>query len=207
MNNHTILLKGLRFGLALQLAIGPICLFILYTAISHGLPKALTAVLGVLLADSLMILLALLGVGTIIEKSPRAKTLLKNFGALILLLFGLNMLAGSIGVQLFAQAKISTPDLSNHIFLTALLLTLANPLTIIFWSGIFSAKIVQENMAGKDLKLFALGCIISTLLFLTAISLLGTFYQQTIPSALINNLNTAVGLFMLYFALKTIRSK
>ena len=44
--------KGLRFGLLLQLAVGPVCLFIFSSATRYGTLAALAAVLGGALVDA-----------------------------------------------------------------------------------------------------------------------------------------------------------
>ena len=45
-------IRGLRLGIILQLSIGPVCLFILQTAIARGITEALKAVLAVVLVDA-----------------------------------------------------------------------------------------------------------------------------------------------------------
>ena len=53
---------GTRFGLLLQLAVGPVCLFVLRTGSEQGAGRGLVAVAGVSLVDALYIALAGLGV-------------------------------------------------------------------------------------------------------------------------------------------------
>ena len=63
-------IRGLRLGIILQLSIGPVCLFILHTAIARGITEALKAVLAVVLVDAFYILLALYGLGTCLKNYP-----------------------------------------------------------------------------------------------------------------------------------------
>lgn len=60
-------IRGLRLSIILQLSIGPVCLFILQTAIARGITEALKAVLAVVLVDAFYILLALYGLGTCLK--------------------------------------------------------------------------------------------------------------------------------------------
>ena len=53
-----MILKGLRFGMILQLAIGPMCIFIFQTSIAHGFFAGEMGVLGTAIVDSLEIILA-----------------------------------------------------------------------------------------------------------------------------------------------------
>jgi arginine exporter protein ArgO len=51
------------------------------------------------MVDALYIILAIIGVGSLIEKS-RLKLYLKYFGTLVLLYFGLEEILGSFGIHL-----------------------------------------------------------------------------------------------------------
>lgn len=129
----TAFAKGLRLGLLLQLSVGPIFLFVLQTAIARGIADALAAVLAVTLVDAGYIILALLGVGTWLNQKQQLQTGLRYLGALVLLLFALQTFSSIFTMtQLAATDKIA--PLSDS-FTAAALLTLSNPLTIIFWLG------------------------------------------------------------------------
>jgi len=51
-----MLIKGFRFGMILQIAVGPLCLFIFQTAVTSGFFTAMIGVMGVALVDALYIL-------------------------------------------------------------------------------------------------------------------------------------------------------
>ena len=65
--------KGFRFGLLLQIAVGPICLFIFQTAAGSGFWIAEIGVLGVTIVDVFYILAAILGIGFILTKYKKTK--------------------------------------------------------------------------------------------------------------------------------------
>ena len=69
-----VIWSGFRFGTVLQVAIGPICLFIFQTAAKSGVAAGLAAALGVTLADMIYITAAIYGVGALLERSERART-------------------------------------------------------------------------------------------------------------------------------------
>ncbi len=60
---HRYIWRGFRFGALLQIAVGPVCLFIFQTAASSGFFAAEAAVLAVTLADSLYVAAPLSGQG------------------------------------------------------------------------------------------------------------------------------------------------
>ncbi len=84
-----MLVKGFKFGMILQLAIGPISLFVIRTALSEGFWPAQMAALGTVVTDGAEIILAIIGVGLILEKNRFAKTALKYFGIAVLLIYGI----------------------------------------------------------------------------------------------------------------------
>ncbi len=63
-----MIFKGFKFGMLLQLAIGPVCIFIFQMASSKGFYTAETGVLGATLIDGLFIFAATIGISSIIER-------------------------------------------------------------------------------------------------------------------------------------------
>ena len=81
--------KGLRLGVGFQLAIGPVFVFILNTALVADWGPFMGAVLGVTLVDALYIGLASMGVNRFLEGTQRRR-LLEGLSALVLIAFGLH---------------------------------------------------------------------------------------------------------------------
>lgn len=82
--------EGLKFGLLLQFAVGPMCIMVFNTAKNSGFLLALTLVLAFTLVDAFYIVLASLGVSKLLEKD-KARQIFKIIGSLVLVLFGLNI--------------------------------------------------------------------------------------------------------------------
>ncbi|MFV0412810.1 MAG: LysE family translocator [Oscillospiraceae bacterium] len=193
--------KGFRFGMLLQFAIGPVCLFILKTAAQRGFAAALPGVVAAALADAAELLLALWGVGAILQKSPRAKKILAAGGSFVIFFFGLAFVLGAFHLSVLPAISLPGPA-SGAVFESTLLLVLANPLSIVFWGGVFSARVASQHLVKKDLAFFAAGCILSTLVFLTGVSLLGSLAGQFLPPVFIAVLNAGVGAAMVALALQ-----
>jgi threonine/homoserine/homoserine lactone efflux protein len=202
-----MILKGFRFGMLLQIAVGPVCLFILNTSISKGFTEAMSGVAAVSLVDALFIMAAILGVAAILEKNKSAKVFFKYFGALVLILFGLQTVLGVFGISILPDIDIFKNDNAGTTFFTVLFLTISNPLTIMFWAGVFSSRIVDDGMNRRDMYLFGAGAVLSTLSFMTFISLLGSVLGVFVPITLMNVLNIAVGAVLIGFGIKTAYSK
>jgi len=83
------------------------------------------------------------------------------------------------------------------------MLTLSNPLTILFWVGVFSTKLSEANMNRKDMYCFGLGAVLATISFLTLVSITGIFVNNFLNPDVLKILNIIVGLVLIYFGLKT----
>jgi len=199
--------KGFRFGLLLQIAIGPVCLLILQTAIVSGFTVAESGVLAVVLVDGLFIFAAIWGIGALFTRFPGAKTVLKVFGGLVLVLFGLNNILALAGFTLIPGLSLSGHTATSSFFTTMLLMTLSNPLTILFWAGVFSTKLAEENFLPGQVYAFGGGAVLSTAVFLTAVALLGNLMNAYVPQFFIEILNGLVGLVLVGFGFRTMLRK
>ena len=132
---------------------------------------------------------------------------MKFFGAIVLIIFGVNNILGTFNISLIPSLNLDGNQSSNNIFLTTLILTLSSPLTIVFWAGVFSTKIVEEEMTKKEIYIFGAGAVLSTLFFLSFISLLGKITNSFISDTAIKGLNIIVGIVLIYFAIKLLIKK
>lgn len=195
--------KGIRFGMFLQIAVGPICIFIFQTAATSGFLTAETGVLGVAMIDGLYILAAIWGIGNILNKYRKLKEIIRYFGAAVLVVFGLSSIIGVFGLSIFPNLNFLSPQSIETVFWKTLVLTLSNPLTILFWAGVFATKLVEENIKQKDIYSFGLGAVLSTLIFLTFISILGSFLTIFFDPVVLKVLNVIVGMTLVIFGIRT----
>ncbi len=198
--------KGFKFGMLLQLAVGPMCLMVFNSSATYGLIVGLSLVLAITLVDLLFITLSGLGVAAIINKN-RVKFIIKILGSIILLLFGANMIASSFNFTLLPNITFFTNVSKQSIFVQGLLLTASNPLTIIFWSGVFSSQVIENKYNKLQLLYFGMGCILSTLCFLSFVALLGTLISGFLSPVIIQVLNVGVGIMIIYFGMRLLLKK
>lgn len=198
-----IIFNGFKFGLLLQLAVGPICLMTFNLALAEGFLKAIIFATAVTLVDALYIGLACIGLAETIKKFKLTQWL--NYaGGFILIVLGGSMLMNAITTvassSLIFLSPIGTP---YKTFAQGILLTATNPLTIIFWSSVFSLQIVEKNLSTYELRLFAAGCILSSAFFLTIIACLGALAIPFFAPIIITILNAIVGCFIIYCGLRS----
>lgn len=198
-----MLIKGFRFGMLLQLAVGPVCVFIFQMASANGFLLAEAGVLAVVLVDGIYIFAAIIGISSLIEKAGM-ESFLRYFGAFILLLFGLNIILEVFSIHLLPSFEFVSSSGLNGSFLKGFVLTASNPLTIIFWAGVFSAKIIDEKMEKADIYVFGLGALMSTFIFLSAVAGAGSLTHQFLSEDLMKILNIAVGILLICFGFKMV---
>jgi threonine/homoserine/homoserine lactone efflux protein len=203
---QNIFFKGLTTGLILQFAIGPVFIFIANTSFQKGLMNALFAVIAVTIVDYIYIFLAIIGVGKILEKK-RIKRIVTIISSVTLIIFGLLIIKNGIDfVPNITQGKMINNGLLQS-FISAFLLTISSPLTIVFWTSIFTAKTIEYSMNKKELIAFGIASGLATLLFLGSCVTVLSFMKTMIHKELIQILNILVGILLFgYGAISSIKN-
>ncbi|HCU07742.1 MAG TPA: lysine transporter LysE [Clostridiales bacterium] len=201
-----VIVNGIRFGILLQMAIGPMCLMTFNTAMSQGFARGMVVVAAIAVVDILYMTLAGLGVAQLMKNS-RIQRGIRFFGSIVLILFGLNILLGALGYSLLPGISLFGESQSSSLFLRCAFLTASNPLTIVFFSGIFSSQVAENQYQARELIVFGVGVMLATGIFLTGVAALGTMLSGFIPDTAVSVMNGAVGLFLIYFGLKMYRKK
>jgi len=204
------LVNGLATGMILQLAIGPIFLYIAGLTVYHSTTDGFAAVAAVTIVDYLFILLAILGVGKLLERE-RIKKVMGVGSSVVLFVFGYMMFRDAIG-------SFSTPLALNQgsgglmvSFSKAFFLTASSPLTIIFWTGIFTARSIEKGFTKNQLWVFGLAAGLTTPLFLGGAVMVFSILRNTISFGFAAWLNLGVGLVLMGYGflrfLKLLRQK
>ncbi len=123
----------------------------------------------------------------------------------VLVLFGLNTLLGAFGKSLLPGLSLQVDSAS--VFLQGLVLTLSNPITIVFWGSVLTGKIIEDDLKAGELRIFSLGLVSATLFFLSAVAGLGTVLSSFLPEAVSMGLNVLVGVLIVFFGVKMMVKK
>lgn len=190
-----IIINGLSTGLILQLAIGPVFIFIANTVIQKSLTDGLYATAAVAVADYLYIILAIIGAGKLLEKQ-KYKKLFGITSSVILMVFGVVIILSSHPESSFSNTGHGG---TAGAFISAFILTITNPLTILFWTGLFTAKTLELNLSRSELTVFGLSSGFSTILFLGSSATAISFFKNIIPLPVIKYLNISVGVILLIY--------
>lgn len=194
-----MIFKGFKFGTLLQLAVGPICIFIFNKAISQGVIIAMFGVIGVVIIDGLYITLSIIGVSTLVKRNEK---IIRFIGSAILIIFGCNIIYNALITVNSINYSLEQGGTYLTTFIKAIVLTGANPLTIVFWSGVFSSKIVEENFTRNDEILFGIGAVLSTFIWLTIVCIIGQFTNMFLNNRIVIVLNALVGVLLIFFGIR-----
>jgi len=206
MPDFLLLWDGLCFGMVLQLAIGPVCLMVLNISLTVGFLPALSMITAVALADAFYISLSLLGVTALLNQ-PTVRKKVQWIGGMVLIVFGMDALLGAFGVSLLPNIHLYGASGNSDPFIKGLVVTLSNPLTLLFWGGVLTNKVSKEGWKRKQLCFFAVGCVLATVIFLTGIAALASIMHGNIPFPVIKALNIAVGGALIGFGVRMLIRK
>lgn len=160
----------------------------------------LLAVVAVAIVDGAYIALAALGV-TRWARKRSVRRALQWGGAGVVAVFGLDVLMSSWGAHLLPSVGLCNVNSEGTgPFVTGLALTSSNPLTILFWAGVFGGKLATKGLGRRDILRFSAGCVLATLTFMTAVASAGALAGQFLPRSVVKALNAFVGVALLYFA-------
>jgi threonine/homoserine/homoserine lactone efflux protein len=197
---RAIVFDGFLTGLILQIAIGPVFFYILNLSLQRTLLDGLLAVVAVTIVDYFFISLAVLGVGKLLE-TPNIKRGLGIISAIVLVLFGIVMIA-----SIHQTSQVATPSsivASNYTvsFISAFVLTISSPLTIVFWTSLFAAKAIERGYPRNQLICFGLAAGLATLVFLGTSVTVFSLVRASIPLVLLRICNIGVGSLLIVYGI------
>jgi len=187
--------NGLTTGLFLQLAIGPVFFYIINLALQRSIYDGLIAVLAVTIVDYFYITLSIIGIGKLLEKK-KTKNVFGIISSIVLIIFGVIIIKSIVDNGLSATVNIESASLLSSFF-SVLILTISSPMTIIFFTGIFTAKAIEYNYTKKDLYIFGFSVGSATFTFMGLSVIIFSLLKGTIPIALIQVLNLLVGVVLI----------
>jgi threonine/homoserine/homoserine lactone efflux protein len=192
--------NGLLTGLTLQLAIGPVFFYITNLALQKSFLDGIAGVLGVTTVDYFYITLSILGIGKLLEN----KNFKKVFGiisSVVLIIFGLLILKGLLENSSTDSSLTNTSNIISS-YTSVFLITISSPMTIVFFTSLFTAKVVEYKYTKKELAFFGIGTGLATFIFMGSAVILFSLIRGTVPTLLIQILNGFVGLILIAYGIK-----
>lgn len=192
-----VFLKGFALGMMLQLSVGPVFFAVFQKSISEGFREAFKMTIAVALVDAAYIVVSFTSVAALLEIQA-VHMLVRGLGSAVLAYFGLKYIKGAKADRNMESRGDAGKGGS---FMYGMKLTILNPLTILFWSATFGSLISSGRLSGiGSTAIFSLGCVLSTVIFLGAMSLLGNRISRMLNGRILKMLDYSVGVFLLCFS-------
>lgn len=144
---------------------GPNSLYCLSVAAAHGVQKGYRAVAGIFVGDSILIMITVLGVGSLLKLYPILFNGIKLIGGLYLMYLGIKLLMSAYqtyrhrALLADAKPKLAAPPKNQNFFYRAMLLSLTNPKGILFFLSFF-VQFVDPAYPYPFLSFFILAVIL-----------------------------------------------
>lgn len=200
MNIFHLIGIGLLLGWGAAIPIGPINLEIMRRNLHFGTASGLCFGLGACLADVTYLLILCLGALTVIDH-PLTLKLVGFSGSIILTWFGIKILKTKSQTEQSEQIPKLTKASLWQQSLLGYLMTLLNPITILFWLSISAqiATITHRNFFATAVMGF--GVITGIVSWIIGINFFLHHTRHRISAAILRNINIAGGIILLTFAM------
>jgi L-lysine exporter family protein LysE/ArgO len=199
-----IFLSYLLLGLSLAAPIGPINAAQLDKGIKKGFWHAWIFGWGAILADAVYMTLVYFGVVHFLEM-PFMKTFLWLFGFFVLTYTGIESVL-SAGKLVVDEPNAKQSHFSS--FISGFLMSISNPLTILFWLGIYGS--ILANTAAKydiqHLLLYSSAIFLGLLVWDFSMAIIASSFRRFLSKPILIIISTFSGLsligFGIYFAIQ-----
>jgi threonine/homoserine/homoserine lactone efflux protein len=190
-------LKGLILGFSIAAPVGPIGLLCIQRTLSRGRLHGFVSGLGAATADACYGLVAAFGLTAVISFLLGFQFWLQLGGGLFLLWLGVKTLLGSSGPAAAAAAQDRTG--LGRAFVSVLLLTLANPATILSFFAVFAGLGIDAK-SGSALGLVA-GVFLGSATWWLLLSFCAGLFRRHLQDGRLRILNIVAGVSLLGLAL------
>jgi threonine/homoserine/homoserine lactone efflux protein len=189
------LLKGYIIGLMVSIPLGPMGIMVIQRSLGKGRASGFVSGLGAASADVLFSLIAVLGVGFVIDFIENHRFVFQIAGSLFILFIGAKLFY-SDPVKQYRRSKGKRSNLWSD-FITVFLMTLSNPIAIFIFIALFAGiHLVGEDHFYLTSFLVLLGVLAGATSWWFLISWLVSHYRQRFRLKRLWWLNKITGLII-----------
>jgi len=187
-------------GVSLAAPIGPVKAVLINTGIKNGFFHAWFFSLGALATDILYMLMVYFGVAQFID-SPLMKTILWSFGCFVLLYTGIENLLTVSKVK--TELKLRKYTRLRHSMFTGFLMSLLNPLTILFWLGIYGSILAKTagTFSGIKIMFYSAAILVGIIIVDLTMSFVSSGARRLLTTKLQKNISIISSLSMIGFGI------
>ena len=193
----SIFLSYVFLGLSLAAPIGPINAAQIDKGLKNGFFHAWLVGLGAMVADAIYMILVYLGFVQFLE-IPVVKLFLWLFGFFVLVYTGIESI---IGAGTIVQSKTRNNEPLIKSFLSGFFMSLSNPLSILFWLGIYGSVLAKTitNYSTDQLLLYSGAIFVGLLIWDVTMATIASSFRRFLTSKLQVGISILSGLSLIGF--------
>ncbi|MBP2110495.1 LysE family transporter [Paenibacillus silagei] len=186
-------------GISLSAPMGPINVAQLDRGARMGFLQSWMIGLGAMCADLVYMLLIYFGLAHFLN-TPFMKTFLWTFGSFVLLYTGIDTLKNT---NTASQTASRGEQTSISAFHSGFLMALMNPLSILFWLGIYGSILAKsmENQQFDQVLWNSIGIFVGILFWDLVMAMISSLFHQFTSPAILRFISLAAGICLLSFGL------
>ncbi|MEK3779772.1 LysE family transporter [Paenibacillus sp. FSL R5-0810] len=195
----SMIFSYILLGLSLSAPLGPINAAQLDQRIKKGFWHAWMFGIGAVLADILYMVLVYLGVVHFLS-TPFMQTFLWLFGAFVLIYTGVESIINARKVTI---SSTSGEESVMKTLVSGFLMSVSNPMTILFWLGIYGsilAKTAADNGTGQ-LFVYSIAVISGVVLWDFFMAMVSSMFRKYLSQRAISIISVLSGLSLVVFGL------
>ncbi|PLR78431.1 amino acid transporter [Bacillus sp. V3-13] len=195
----TVFFSYILLGLSLAAPIGPVNAAQLDRGIKSGFLHAWLVGVGAVVADGIYMLAVYIGVVHFLE-TPFMKTFLWLFGCFVLIYTGIESLVNS-GKPIANRARSNESYTKS--FLSGFLMSISNPLTILFWLGIYGSVLAKTaaSYGHSQLIMYSSAIFIGLLIWDVTMAAVASSMKRYLDHRILMAISVLSGLSMVGFGI------
>ncbi len=190
-----IILQGFFLGLSISLPVGPTNIEVLRRGLREGWKSAILFALGNLVALVIYLLLIIFGL-SFLTQSKLFNTLLSFFGIIVLFYLSYSAIKDFFSKKEF---KLDTKVDSKKNFIPGMILTISNPVVLLFWTGILSSSFNNKQSTLFHGFLLSLGILLGDIIFFVFYVFLIHKGRKFLNKNTFRYFSLIAGLILIYF--------
>lgn len=193
-----VFLGYIFLGLSLAAPIGPVNAAQMDKGIKNGFLQAWLLGLGALTADIIYMLTVYLGVVKYLE-TPFMQSFLWLFGFFVLMYTGIETMFNSGKIVMEHRGEES----GFKSFFSGFIMSISNPLTILFWLGIYGSVLAKtaSSYGTGELVVYSCGIILGLILWDIVMAAISSSFRRLLTFRLLTLISLISGVSLIGFAL------
>lgn len=185
-------------GLVLSAMIGPVFFSLVQGSLQHGFRYSAALALGVLVSDSLYVIVTYFGL-QLFSETDFFEMILGYLGGLILIGFGIRSLLKE-SVDRISTGGIDLPKARKRsAFAKGFGINGINPFVMLFWISIVGIVQLKENFQSRDIALYYVGILLTVFVIDLLKALIAKQMARLVTPRVMYFLNKLVGLIIIGF--------